>query len=164
MSDRALTLTVIKSGLVTPDVLTEIRRWGLPLQIVEESKVLTDHTEIVNRIREALEGEDLVETRDTDLDILRRYLEKQKSGRLHISDGEETTSFPITYCITDIGSYVLPWRSEGIKELMTNGRTYLHTDTGKIYFQSVSELFFGEHKAFMVGVPAPPIEEEGKDD
>ena len=160
MTDRTLTFTVIKSGLVSSDVLSEIQRWGLPVEFVEESKVLTDHTEIVARIQEALEGEDLIETRATDLDVLHKYLGNQQSGRLYVDDGEEQTNFPITYCLMDMGSYVFPWRSEGIMELMTNGRTYLEAEGGKVYFQDVRELFFGEHKAFMVCAASLAVEED----
>lgn len=151
---RSVTLAVIKSGLVSKDTLQELNHWGLPIEMVEATEVLDTPEAIVGRIQEALEGEDLVKIRDTDLDVLRCYLTSQKQGMLRIAGDDEAANIEVSYCVTPMGEYVIPWRSESIREYMTDPRTYLKVDGSKIGFSDVRELFFGEHKAFMVCTPA----------
>jgi len=150
---KSVSLAVIKSGLIPESVIQELNRWGLPIEMVEEGEILNTPEAIVNRIQEALEGEDLVRIRDTDLDILRCYLSEQKQGILRVAGDNETANVEVSFCVTPMGEYVIPWRSESIREFMTDPRTYLKTDGKKIGFSDVRELFFGEHKAFMVCTP-----------
>lgn len=150
---RSVTLAVIKSGLVSKDTLRELNHWGLPIEMIEENEVLDTPEAIVGRIQEALEGEDLVKIRDTDLDVLRCYLTCQKQGMLRVAGDDGVANVEVSYCVTPMGEYVIPWRSESIREYMTDPNTYLKADGGKVGFSDVRELFFGEHKAFMVCTP-----------
>lgn len=155
---KTLTLAVVKAGILDPGTIAEINRWGLPVEFVEEDKLLTSHDEVVAKIQEALESEDIVQTRSTDLDILNEYLQNQEQGRLHIHDTDtgKKASFSISFCRTTMGEYVIPWRAEAISDLMVNASSHLKVkDTKKrVYFQDVRELFFGEHKAFIVCTPS----------
>lgn len=152
--NKPVSVAVIESGLIPDEVLAEMTRWGLPLVTVDESQVARSPEQVVRRIQEALEGEDVIRLRDTDLDMIRYYLTEQKPGRLHV----EETSFDVFFCRTKLGEYVIPWKSESIQDMMVDPKTYLSfsekTDGAsvrhKVFFSDVRELYFGDTKAFMV--------------
>jgi hypothetical protein len=156
---KPVTLAVVRSGILSPDFLQEVSRWGLPIEFVqvEEKDILKNAEDVIAHIREALESDDQIRVRDTDLDILQQYLSGQRQGRLFVKAELESGEFPTSYCVTKMGEYAIAWRSESIFEVMTDPDTYLKiTEDGrtkKIGFSDVRELFFGEHKAFMVCTP-----------
>jgi hypothetical protein len=160
---KVLTVAVVETGLIHPDVLSEMMRWGLPIDIVEAKQVVKTSDEVVERIQEALEGEDLVRLRDTDLDIIRYYLAQQRPGVLHVEEDQDNiANFSVHFCKTKLGEYVIPWRSEGVYGFIVDEKTYLtfqETNSEgkkqrvKVHFRDVRELFFGDTKAFMVCVP-----------
>lgn len=159
--DKPKTQAVVMSGLVPEEVLNEFAGWGLPIDVVDT--VLTTPEEIVDYIREAIESRDAVEIRQTDLDVIHRFIKHQQRGRLHMTlDGEEhTSSFVVYFCKTPTGDYALPWKAEGIQEMMIDPGTYLSytEEVGgvevkkKVHFANSSELFFGDNKAFMICTP-----------
>lgn len=151
---KPLTVAIVKSGLVPPDVLGELRRWGLPVEVEGNLELLSTAEDVVAYIQDALEGEDLVQLRDTDLDIIHKYITGQQAGKLHVETDGTKSNIAVSYCRTDMGHYVIPWRSESIKELITDPNTYLKTAEGKVYFRDARELFFGGHKTFMVCEPS----------
>jgi hypothetical protein len=149
--NKPVTVAVVQSGLVPPEVLSEMSRWGLPVEMVEEKDVIKTHEGVVARIQEALDGEDLVQLRDTDLDMIRHYLTEQQVGKLHIG----TDKFDVYFCRNRLGEYIIPWKSEGVHDLMLDPDTkltYRDKDLKRrtAYFSDVRELFFGDNKAFMV--------------
>jgi hypothetical protein len=116
-------------------------------------------------IRRAIDSEGYVLTRETDLEVLRHYLSGQQQGLLHVEvfhkdpTIESSADIPVVFARTPLGEYIVPWASESIADEMTNGITYLTTSGGKVQFSSVRELFFGDHKAFMVCEPLPVSED-----
>jgi hypothetical protein len=151
-----LMTAVIRSGLIPEDLIVQMNRWGVPLQVVEEKDIIRDPKEVALLIEEALTERDMVELRTTDLDVLREFLEHQKIGRLIIYDPEtdQKGSFEVSYYLRTSadpkGEVVFPWKSESITHLLVNDRSYLRTTEGTKYrFSEVRELFFGEHKAFV---------------
>ncbi len=151
--------TVVESGIVDRHSLEQLRRWGFLLD-VEPKPDAPDLTasDLVDRIVEAIESRDAVEIRSTDLDAVRDYLSTRRPARLHVPNPDQpgkTVSIPIEYFITRLGEIVLPWSSDSIADLITNEGTYLKpTGEARIYFADVRELFFGEHRAFMICTPA----------
>ena len=159
---RPVAVAVIRAGLVPEEVLAEFKRWKLPISVVvEEPKdVLQDPKQIVNVIRDALESAEQVHVRDTDLDILQRFLDPQyqRMGKLIIKDGDEKATAKVNFCLTPLGEYTIPWRSDSIFDLMTNGETHLrYSDpdgtSHSVHFSDVREVFIGDRKAFMVCTP-----------
>lgn len=156
---KAIAVAVVSSGLVSPETLAEIRRWGLPIDFIEPSKVLNDPRQIIDLIQNALESADQVKISETDLDVLTRFLDPkyQREGTLVIKDGDQKVSNKVLYCVTPLGEFAIPWMSESIADLMTNGHTYLRCGSGEgtehVKFFDVREVFFGEKKAFMVCAP-----------
>lgn len=172
-----ITTAVLKSGLIHPSYLNEFKRWGAPIEIPEDMPTSPPKTldEAAVAIEEALQSEGQVLTRETDLEVLRQYLETQVSGVLHVEiDGESSSSFadiPVSFGLTRTCDYIIPYKSESILDEMTNGLTYLRGqgDGGpKVFFSAVRELFFGETKTFMLCTPAevpmPKLLREGGND
>jgi len=151
---------VIRTGLIPEDTLAEIRKWGLPIEFVQSSQVLESAQAVTAVIQDALESADQVTCRDTDLDILSRFLDPnhQQKGTLMLRDGDQKGSQEVLFCRTILMEYAIPWTSDTIFETILNGETYLrYTDRDgtkmKVFFNDGHELFFGDHKAFMVCVP-----------
>jgi hypothetical protein len=151
-----MTQAVLKAGIITPNMLREIKRFSVTLDPdaqVESPKELEHAAQI---IATAMEEAGYTTVRETDLDVLRQYMETATDGTLHLEAGEEPMSIEVTYGKTKTGEYIIAWNSESIEDSLTNGMTHLIVWTGKyekVFFQDVRELWYGEKKAFMVCVP-----------
>lgn len=150
---------VVRAGLVDESVLDEFARWGVHITAVPDKGILSDSAAVVEHIREAIEGEDMVRIDETDLDLLRRYLDRkhQKEGRLILKEGKKHQTLNITFCLTELGEYAIPWVDEDTPDVLTNGQTHLKWNDGEkdrdIYFSDVRELCYGSRKAFIVCEP-----------
>lgn len=160
-----MTEAILRAGLVTENQLAEMKRWKSPSidpeATVEELKPLEEAAELV---ADALQSEGYVLMRETDLEVVRQYIETSRRGSLYVLAGDgpgEQTEFEVTYGKTSIGEYILAWRSESIKDLMTNGLTFLMDGPTQVFFKDVRELFFGKEKTFMVCVPAEAHDNAG---
>jgi hypothetical protein len=147
---------VLKTGLIDPAALTEMKRWGLVDQEAatnpEPPQSAVECHELIER---ALQSEGYVLTRETDLEAIQQYALTHRLGQLHLDNGDgDQADFPVSYGRTPLGEYVIGWRSESIAEMLLNGRTHLMADGKRVYFRDVRELFFGTKKAFMVCIPS----------
>lgn len=156
---RPIATAVVRTGVVSKEVLIEMQKWGLPVDFVAEEKVPIIHEaqQVVNIIRDALESGDQVRVRGTDLDLLGMWLEadNQREGRIFIEDEGEKTSFKIIFCRSSLKEFVIPYRSDSIIDLMTNGESHMkYTDDDgnkqTVYFSDVQEFYIGDRKAFMI--------------
>ncbi len=160
---RPLGKAVIRAGLVDKVSLTELQRWGLPVE-VEEVDPIDSLEEVVTVIREALESGDQVRIQESDLDVLRQFLdpEHQRQGQLIVKGEGSRGNFPVQFCITKLGEYVLPWKSESILDMMILGDSSLRFEEGGkervVYFMDVRESYFGERRTFMICTPETPDE------
>lgn len=154
---RPIGTAVIRAGLIPPETLTEFRRWGLPVQVVEEKDVLQDADIVVRVLQDALESSEQVRMQDTDLDIVQTWLDPahQVVGKLVIkgADGKATTK--VTFCWTVMREVAMPWKGESITDLLLSEDSYLrYTDeegaAHKLQFTDVRELYIGDTKAFVV--------------
>ena len=154
--NKPVTKVIMEAGLIDDQALAQLRKWGL-LTTVAEVQNFKDPEIIVNRIREALEGDELVELRSTDLDLIRHYLNSRLKGKLHVpnpENEEKMVALPVEYCVTKMGEYVIPWTSDGIQDLLLHDKTYLKIMEGtKIRFSRVRELYYDSKKAFVVCAP-----------
>ena len=80
---RPLGKAVIRAGLVDDSTLSELRRWGLPVQVADAGVTIEDAATAVRVLQDALESGDQVRMQDTDLDIVQRWLDpaNQEIGR-----------------------------------------------------------------------------------
>jgi len=155
-----LTEIILKAGILSPDVLREMRRWGLPideaLEAHEDDLTATPTPESLSRsIAEAVESEGYVITRETDLEAIPQYLSSMKPGLLHVvmEDGE-SVEFEVQVGQSSAGEWIMPWRSDSITDLLTNGETYLRVSGVRYFFGQARELFYGHSKAFIVCTPS----------
>jgi hypothetical protein len=153
---RELARIAVRSGIVSPDMTAEFRKWGYFLDSPGGANPPpATKEEFVQQVEEALESEDLVMVRETDLAALEQYLTTQKLGKIVVIENGEAVKFDITYGRTTTGEYIIAWRGEAISELITNGYTYLlESDDTQIFFTKVRDLFFGDTKSFIVCTPS----------
>lgn len=160
MSD--LSQAVARSGALDANMLRELVRWRLPGVVVPDDGQFNTPEEAVEAIEEAVTSKDQVEVRVTDLDVLKNFLQTRKTGKLHIvndegpSEQEAKGTWSVTFGTikrTNHTDYILPWNSDSIEALLTNGRSYLLDDKKRVYFSLVTELYFGDQKAFIVCTP-----------
>lgn len=150
-----LTHAVLKAGLVSPSMLKEMKRFSSTIDPEAEPEEPKSLEEAVKLIDDALQSEQYVLVRETDLEIVRQYAETVRTTALHVEvDDGMKSDMDVTYGKTPIGEYIIAWKSESIRDMMTNGLTYLVEEGAHVFFKDVRELFFGEQKAFMVCVPS----------
>lgn len=154
---RPLAVAVAKSGLLDEEMVAEFLHWGLPVEHITTGHRPQSTEDLVMSLEEALQSEGLVVERVTDLEVVRQYLATQTIGLLHLEIGEEFSEFNITFGKSKTGMYIVPWKGENVAEEMANGKTYLVEGTNHIYFRNVSDLFFGETKAFMLLSPSTVV-------
>lgn len=155
-----ITAAVLKAGLISPEQLREMKRISPVIDRTAEVSSPVDLELAAKIVEDALESEQYVIVRETDLEAVRQYVETATTGILHLEADDKSTDLEVTYGRTPIGEFIIAWKSEGIAEMMTNGLTYLVVPGGpgpgllRVFFQDVRELFFGEQKAFMVCRPS----------
>jgi hypothetical protein len=130
---------------------------------------------VVQAIEEALQGEGLVLTRETDLEIVQEFLKTQRPGLLHVviedpEEGDHDADIECDYGVTKMGEYIIKWHADSIEDVMCNGKTYLQPlmpgmklvpEGAPVYFSNVREAFFGDWKAFVVCQPSPEEKANG---
>lgn len=153
-----LAKAIAMSGALDTGMLRELSKWKLPGVVVPDEDGFSTPEAAVEAIEEAITGADQVEVRVTDLDVLKNFLQSRKEGKLHVVNDERDTqgTWSITFGTirrlthTD---YIIPWNSDSIEALLTNGQTYLLDEKKKVYFARITDLYFGDQKAFMLCTP-----------
>lgn len=154
-----LTDIIIKSGIIPESMIAEMKRWGMPVEEPAAPKSIEAEgmtlKQLCTSIEEAIESEGYVLTRETDLEAIPQYLNSMQPAKLHVvlEDGSGS-DFEVQVGKNQAGEYIIPWRSDSITDLLTNGETYLKVDAEKIFFSSARELFYGNNKAFVVCAPS----------
>lgn len=156
MSDLAKAMA--QSGALDASMLQEFAKWRLPGVVLPEDGMFDTPEKAVEAIEDAMTSAEQVEVRVTDLDVLKSYLQTRKEGKLHIVNDEKGTkgTWNVTFGTIKRPShidYIIPWNASSIEELLTNGQSYLLDEKKKVYFSLVTDLYFGEQKAFMLCTP-----------
>lgn len=155
---RPVSVAVVRTGVISKESLAELRRWGLPVEMLMEEDVVhvKSPQQAVDIIRDALDAHDQTAIRESDLEIVRVWInqDNQQVGRLVLPVEGKKTSFKVVFCRTRMGEYVIPWNSESIADLVLTVDSQLHYEEDgvkkKVHFLDMRELFIGDHKAFMV--------------
>jgi hypothetical protein len=147
------TTAVLKAGLVPDDTVQEISRWNNNIPEVEKSN---DIDAAMEGLTEAIEGEQALELRETDLDVLHKFFDNKQVGRLYYSDRGKTSFTEVEYMVDSKGDYVIPWTdSDNIVDFMIDQDTYLKPKgEERIYFVDAREIFYGDKKVFVVCIKA----------
>lgn len=149
-----MTKAVLAAGLVNQAQLEEMKRWSPTLDPEAETSEPKTLEEAAALVSHALQSEGYVLARQTDLEAMNQFMATMTKGTLHLEVDDDSTEFEITFGKTPLGDFIIAWRTESIKDAMVNGQTYLIDGATRVFFQDVPELFFGEHKDFMVCVPS----------
>lgn len=162
-----LSEAIVKAGLLDVGMIAEMVKWKLPIDL-PKAQLENDPETAIFAIQQAIEGQKQVEVRETDLDLLKKFLKTQKKGKLHVVTQHESGDLGVSFgrmewkeednVVYDVsGDYIIPWSSESIADVMSNGETYLMDGRRKVFFTDSRDYFFGSSKAFMV-CPAAPKE------
>ena len=147
---------VLRAGLISPAQLEEMRR--ISPHVIDgdvEVRQPLDLERAAQLVEEVLTSEHYVLMRETDLESIQQYYRTAQEGFLHLElSAEQVTDTNVTFGRTRLGAFTIPWRGESIKDMLTNGMSYLLTSDGRVYFKDVRELCYGENTAFMVCVPS----------
>lgn len=168
--NRNLAQSLARIGLVPQEMLQQFYRWRLLDEDPGPEKFdCISVNAFMDKLRRILEDTSYALIRETDMDILRRYLSTQKVAKLMVStESAQTAEIDVAYGTTLTGEYIFPWQGASIADLMTNGLTHLLVPLGgnryeAVYFSDVSEAFFDEYKAFMVCRASTHEPQEGED-
>lgn len=153
---RPLAKAVIRAGLVDESVLSELKRWGCPIETSADGEAIEDPDLVIRVLQDALDSYEQVRLQDTDLDIVQRWVDpgNQVEGRLTMIDDELRATRKVIFCWTVMKEIALPWNADSIVDLLTNGETHLKYEDElgkhKVYFSDARELYIGDTKAFVV--------------
>jgi hypothetical protein len=147
-----LTKVMVLSGALDVGMLQELNKWKLPI-VVPDDDPFESPEEAIEAIEEALSSSGQVEVRATDLDVMKQYLRTQRKGKLHLVHPHEKGTFEVTFGVTAMGEYIIPWRTDSIVDLLTNGESHLLDGRRKVYIANVQELYFGDTKVFILCTP-----------
>jgi len=149
MSD--LSSIILRSGLINENTLREFRRWGFPageMPPKEEFAAEPSPETLARAIADAIEDADFVLIRETDLEAVPRFLDGMCTAVLHVVLEESGHDIEVQ-ASRNGKQWIIPWRSESITDVLTNGETYLRVDGKRFYFCDAHDLFYGKHKAFV---------------
>lgn len=155
---RPVSVAVVRTGVISKEMLAELQRWGLPVDVLMEEDVVevTTPQQVVDIICDALDAHDQTAIRESDLEIIKVWLnpENQQKGRLQLPLDGRKSNLTVTFCRTKMGEYVIPWNSESLADLLLTVESQLRYEEDgvkkSVHFLDVRELFVGDHKAFMV--------------
>lgn len=151
---RDLNTALARTGALDPSMLAQFARWKAPIDI-EVGPMASTPEEAKNILDEALEARDLVEVRESDLDLWRIFQEDRERGKLHLVTGKDSADLDCEYVSLLTGEIVIAWHDDSLEDFVVNGETYLRAGRQKIYFSDYREVFYGDVKAFMVLTPTP---------
>ena len=151
-----LTAIILKSGIVEEDTLKEFRRWGLPLPEAEPvAGAAVTRDNLASMLERAMQEEGYVLLRETDLDVLPRFLQTMRPAVLHLTnEAVQDVEIRTMVGLQVTGEYIVPWNADTITDWVMNGETYLEVQGKKIFFSDARELFFGGTKAFLLCTPS----------
>ena len=164
---RPLAEAAIKAGLIDDETLAQLHRWGMvPKDVVPKDDM--DLEEIIESIKDALDSEAQVRLQTTDLDLLRLYVnpKNQLRGQLIlVADSEQRGTKSVVFVSRTLRSkeqFILPWMSESITELLTNGKSYLRWNvvnpaspsgadiSRRVRMVDYEDVYFGDIRMFLV--------------
>jgi len=150
-------------------MVLEFQRWGFPIEVPEADPGDAYRSEgtmdsLCNAIDFALAETRAQWDRETDFDIVSQYLKTLRPAKIHIvlERGNEA-DFDVQVGTTRAGEFIVPWKSESISDLLTNGESYLNLGDKQVFFSAVRDLFFGDNKVFMVCTPSQEVSRVGSE-
>lgn len=147
---------VQQAGLIDSATLNELRKWGAPVVSTPEGP--TPDPQIVPLLIErALQGQDFVQVKETDLEALKQYLQTQEVGTLKLEElNGNVVNVDVVFGRTPRNEYIIPWTDDSISEVLADCLVTLHEpDKGWVSLTSPRELYYGERKMFTIWTAEP---------
>lgn len=146
--------TVVEAGLIESDTLRQLQRWGAPIPTFVPNE-LPDPMLIPSLIEHAMQEEEYVLTRETDLEGIPQFLKTQRAGILHIEDSRGLAyDIEVTFGRTLTGEYLFPWQTRGdLADALISQNSYLLYDDTRVFFKDARDLYFGDKVAFVACTP-----------
>jgi hypothetical protein len=141
---------VQQAGLVDGGTVSELRKWGAPLSRVDSGPPVP--AEIVpTLIERAMQAQDFVQVRETDLEVLQVYLQTQQRGELKIEalDGQIAVA-SVSFGMMPTGEVIVPWVEESISEALEDCLVSVGTANGFVNLRNPRELYYGDRKMFVL--------------
>lgn len=150
-------LMALKLGLISPEMRAQFAQWGEVPDI--EPLEVQSHEEVVELVERALQSDDLIVQKVTNLELIQQFCSTQRLGKLRLSMNDVKTEFDVVFGVTILGDIILPWRSEDIRDvLLDKDNTFLIWTDGDsecgVSFRAVEDSYYGDVKSFMLCTPA----------
>lgn len=146
----------MKLGLISSEMCAQFAQWGQVPEV--EPYEARSHEEISELIERALQSDELVLPKATNLEVLQEFCASQRLGKLHITLNDQKTEFDIVFGVSRTGDVIIPWRSEDIRDVLLDPESAFLTwnsadTTYKTSFRAVEDAYYGDVKAFMLCTP-----------
>jgi len=141
---NTVAIMAMKLGLISPEMRTQFARWG-ELPDIEPVEVQSPE-DIDELIERALQNEEELVPKVTNLEIIQEFCSTQRLGTLHLKINDQEASFDVVFGVSRGGDIILPWRSEDIRDVLLDPTsTFMTWITDgiehKIYFRSVEDIY-----------------------
>jgi hypothetical protein len=150
----ALSTILVSSGLLSPETVEEMRKWGtaLPEEVPEKEFDESSVAALAMAIESSITDQGYVLTRETDLDLLRQYVETAKNCFLVLKVGGVEYTKETLVGMTPNGEFIFSVKPDesDLGDILTNGETFLDIEDEEVYFSSAREQYYGDTKAFIV--------------
>lgn len=145
------TLREILEGarIIEQSSLAEFSRWGR-METATTPPATIPLDKAVEAIRELLENDDPIDLRETDLNAVRHFLANRQVGTLHLSYNGQSGKSDVAFAVLPTGEYMIPFKSESLDDLISNGQSFLSVHDTRIYLGSPRNIYYGNTKAFTV--------------
>jgi hypothetical protein len=139
-----------QAGLVDDSTVKELRRWGAPITPASIGPV-PDPEILPALIDRAMQNENMVQVRETDLEVLQQYVQTQTPGSLRLEEmSGKVLELSVIFGRTPLGEYILPWMGDKVSDLLEDCLVSLSLEGRWLSLERPKELFYGEQKVFTV--------------
>lgn len=154
---KAVTKAAIQAGLIDQDTVDQFKRWGAMPRGMNIER-LEDPDEALKAIQDAIQSEDQVTLKTTELDMLRHYRvpTNQLRGQVVWTDvdhGQKGTKV-VLFCHY-LNKFVMPHPGDQMLRNLVNGTSYMRwtppptRGAKRVYFDGYDEIYFGDLAAFV---------------
>lgn len=169
---------MVKAGVVQPEQVAELQRWGLPtvgegdpppvtsgeyttprggptaVAPLPAEQRATTLLELQMGLESALQDQSLILTRITDPTLVAQLRETRTQGVLHVREGELEADLPLLFGRSDRGEILIPWSSQALEEARDRGDAWL-VQPELVFFCACNVYCHDDRKTFIACTPTP---------
>lgn len=143
---------VQQAGLVESETVDELRRWGAPIKRPSPGPDMPPEI-VPSLIDRAMQEEEFVKVKETDLEVLRDYFRTQRPGELKMETPDGSVEFAeVSFGKSAMGEYIIPWVDENIMDVMGDCLVSLSWPDmpASVQLKNPKELYYGDRKMFVI--------------